>query len=213
MLFVKSALPRYGIASDGDHYCAIYRQGLEFKEQWFTDEASCLATIPTNSELIYAIPHQHIWRKILFLGEQYRQKDLLPQIIQILKQELPLPVEELSFDYQIQNLHNGVRLALFALRNTFSSALQSKQAIWDCELHCIARALLHLNHHPIEDIEQFYFPFNEQFFYFQTDGLHFSSKALSEKILSAETFEVTGNKKQLYLRALGASLWNGKASI
>lgn len=213
MLFSKSALPRYGIAFDGKNYCSIYRQNNNFQVQWFSDESSLLSSIPVNSEIVYAIPHQHIWRKVLFLSEQYPQKDLLPKIIQILKQELPLPLEEVYFDYQTQKLQNGIRLAVFALRSTFNTPFQSQQAIWDCELHCTARALLQLNNQSVKDIELFYFPFNNQFFNFQTDGIHFSPDIPQEKQLTMELADIPNEKKQLYLNALGASLWNGTASI
>lgn len=212
MLFAKPTIKRYGIAQNGKLFCLLCREP-DLSVQWFEDEQALLSALPAKAEIVYSLPHQHIWRKVLFLNEQYRKRDLHPQILRILSQELPLSIEEIRFDYHIQKIPSGIRLALFAIRNTFSTVLQSEKTIWDCELHCIARALLHLNQQSIENIEQFYFPFNGQFFNFQTDGVHFCSTAEPEKVLSADQLEIPADKQSLYLSALGASLWNGTASI
>lgn len=213
MLFAKSTPQRYGIASNGTHFCAVCFQNNALQVQWFDNEQQLIAAIPPTAEIVYSISHQHIWRKVLFLAKQYHNKNLLPQIIQILKQELPLAIEEVYFDYHIQHLTNGIRLSLFALRKNFAVPLQSRQTIWDCELHCIARALLHLNQQSFENIELFYFPLKTQFFHFQNDGVHFCSTADPAKSLTAHLPEIPNEQQSLYLSALGASLWNGTESI
>lgn len=212
MLFTKSKAERYGIAQANKLFCIVCSKS-KFSPLWIEDEQALQDAIPKNAEVVYAIPHQHIWRKVLFFSKNYRHKDLHSQIIRILSQELPLPIEEIRFDYQIQNMPNGIRLSLFALRNTFHTIFRSKQTIWDCELHCITRALLHQNNQSIENIEQFCFPLNQQYFYFQNDGIHFSSNLPAEKELLKNLEEIPVNKQSLYLSALGASLWNGTASI
>lgn len=203
---------QYGIAHNETNYCCANSSHIA----WFKEEKQLLAYLPHQARIIYALPHQHIWRKIFFLPHQNKQ-NLHAKILRLLEQELPLNLTEIYFDYYIQNTPQNLRVALFALRKNYSIQLAlnlSNEVIFDCELHCITRALLHLNQQPLENIEQFYFPYEQGYFSLQPSGMQFDTTLPEQsQLLQLTDSQYSKDEQQLYLKALGASLWNGLASI
>ncbi|AHG87015.1 hypothetical protein V5G99_06110 [Bibersteinia trehalosi] len=200
---------QYGIALNENCSCCV----TPSLTQWFETQHQLAEFLPIKCRVIYALPHQHIWRKIFFLPHLNKQ-NLHAKIVRLLKQELPLSLEEICFDYYIQPIAQSLRIALFALRKNYHTQLPlilSKDVIFDCELHCIARALLYLNQQDSAQIEQFYFPFEQQFFTLQNSGVQFYTTLPEQsQLLTFVNNSYRKDEQMLYLKALGASLWNGE---
>ncbi|MGX2950110.1 hypothetical protein ACWIUA_04260 [Ursidibacter sp. B-7004-1] len=145
--------------------------------------------------IVVPIPNHYIWQKTVYFPTHFNSQEQYKQVIQILKQALPIPVSQIYFDvksHQEEN-HNRIKTTIYALRKSYADPLLSKpNMILDNELFCYLRGVLFLNNSELqtESINQIH--------NIDIDKLSFPENTLDKK---------------LYLIALGASLWNGKASI
>lgn len=181
-------------------------------------QIDCFLTTTNPNSLCYALPYQHIWRKVCFFPTTYTPYQCHKRIIQLLRESLPISLSMLNFSYQTQITEQAIRISLFALRKGYSLPFHSQiQIKLDCELHCLARALHFLHQCPAEPDITYLYSFKDKFFAFENDGIHFYPNIPTDKayqLLSHEMLAEKGNtQSHLYLTALGASLWNGKALI
>ncbi|MGX3012793.1 hypothetical protein ACWIVY_02725 [Ursidibacter sp. B-7004-1] len=145
--------------------------------------------------IVVPIPNHYIWQKTVYFPTHFNSQEQYKQVIQILKQALPIPVSQIYFDvksHQEEN-HNRIKTTIYALRKSYADPFLSKpNMILDNELFCYLRGVLFLNNSELqtESINQIH--------NIDIDKLSFPENTLDKK---------------LYLIALGASLWNGKASI
>lgn len=159
--------------------------------------------------LIRAVSHHYIWRKRVLLPLVDSEQLIYKQVIQILEQELPLPIEQVYFDFKIkQQMEKQLtQITLFALRKAFADPLLSEYpTILDNETHCYWRGFHYLfpkleNHFLKIDSLNFQFNSNGLTLSEEDNGIDITTLDFPEKILSPH----------LYLSALGASLWNGTA--
>lgn len=166
-------------------------------------------------QLIQAIPNQHIWRKSLILPDLNSSLKIEQQAIQILKQSLPLDLSEIAFDYQVTPLESNhlYQMKLYALRK---SEMWEDNAILDCELHCLLRGIAYLSEIVGEDIDKYCYQFQDKFIQYKDQQLTIEKQNLTDNpVFNVETLSQSNDIPHFYpyLITLGASLWNGKASI
>lgn len=75
-----------------------------------------LAIENVKFRFISALSPHHIWYKSLLLPQQLNATECDQQCRFILEQELPVPLNELWFDYRTDNLKQGFKLELFAVK-------------------------------------------------------------------------------------------------
>lgn len=75
-----------------------------------------LATDKVKLRFISALSPHHIWYKSLLLPQQLNATECDQQCRFILEQELPIPLNELWFDYRTDCLKQGFKLELFAVK-------------------------------------------------------------------------------------------------
>lgn len=196
-----------GIAENESTYCLIYFEQAHPIVIWQTkpfDIQDLLQQAVKNSQnftIIRPIPYHYIWRKTLILPQDIEGISLQQQVLQTIKQELPIPLTEIYFD-TLQSLLNEqslIKIHIFALKKSYADPLLLKQnTILDCELHCYQRGLLYEDNE--NKIDQFQLH-NKQF-EFKNNGLEISP--LHHPI------SVEQEQRNLYLTALGAALWTAK---
>lgn len=180
-----------------------------------TEVTHFLQQTPFDYQLVQAISYQHIWRKSLILPDLTSSLKIEQQAIQILKQSLPLDLSEITFDYQVTPLEGNqlYQMKLYALRK---NEMWEGKAILDCELHCLLRAIVYLSEITQEDTEKYCYQFQDKFIQYKDQQLTIEKQNLTDKpVFDVETLSQTNDILHFYpyLIALGASLWNGKASI
>lgn len=106
----------YGISENAQYRCVVARQQDQSQLYWQASNTSLPESIRQSRNLIYALPHHTIWRKVLFFPANTAPTLVYAQIIRFLKQQLPLPLEEVCFDYHIQQVEQRQRVTLFVLR-------------------------------------------------------------------------------------------------
>lgn len=207
----------YGISENDEHICLVEYDQETYQTYRRKKPAELLSLPNENSRIIRAVPHYLIWRTVFFLPKSYTDEQIYPQVIRTLRQSLPLELNELQFDYQIQPLDNRLRIALFVIRKSALAAFNlMPHMIVDCELHCIARAIHHLNQVPMENISQYSYPFGKLYFQFSEEGLVISDIQPEDTHLISippPRFDDEIEDQLLYLKALGAALWNGTGLI
>lgn len=192
-----------GLSEDDSRYCLVHLQAetptILWQEKPYSAELLCQQAAGNlkNFTIIRPIPHHYIWRKSLFLAKQANQDIIYRQIIQVLKQELPITLEEIYFDYLLEPIaeSDSVRIVIYALRKNFAQPLMLNTAtILDCELHCAQRAL------------HFLYPEStENQYHFRGKTVQFKAH---EPIFSDASQGLGKNDDPLYLTALGAALWS-----
>lgn len=215
MLFSQSTTPlQYGLSENPYYTCLIGCQAQQICHiEWFEKDANPQIALPHKSVLITALPFHQIWRKVCFVPKNYPESLYHQKVIQILRQSLPVPLENLQFDYQIQPLEQQIRIAIFAFHQpeTIRHSLY-KGAIIDCELHCLIRAIHFLRKLSLTDLTPYCYPIAQRFARFKPDGLQlFDTPPDDVECLNITDGELPENTldKGLYLTALGAALWNG----
>lgn len=188
-------IPQIGISENADWRCFVWQANQQPESFWQQANEPLQAGLRQlqavgflqNFAIIRPVPAHYIWRKTVALPFISQPHFIYKQVIAILKQELPLPLEQVYFDFTAEAIPEQqlIKISLFALRKTFAEQfMTSHSTILDCENHCYARACDYLQLKPPEPID-----FNQ---------FHFSP-------------EIVDNA--LYLSALGACLWNGTISI
>ncbi|WP_150539141.1 pilus assembly protein PilM [Actinobacillus vicugnae] len=224
-LLKKSQKPYLVGMSENQHYrCFVvankqtnspeaYWQPKEVQSEFSLPQA---VEFPANFTLVRTIPFQYIWRKYLFLPISYHQDFIYRQILQVLRQELPLAIEDVNFDYQLFPLPNDgvVKIVVYALRKNYAnSLLVSPNTILDCELYCFIRGFNTLFDSDLAQQQRIYALQDK------TVQLTLKSIELGNDITQANCcitqLDLPDSIKDpfLYITALGASLWNGKESI
>lgn len=168
---------------------------------------------PKNSTFVRPVPFQYIWRKYLFLPLSYSQTMIYRQILQVLRQELPLALEDVYFDYQLFPLPNDglVRVLIYALRRNYADSLLIRpDTILDCELYCFVRGFNYLSTSELPQEDRIYAVKNKTF-RLTAKALEFSSD-FAQANCNVSRLELADSIQDpfLYITALGASLWNGK---
>lgn len=186
----------FGLAENEDYYCIVNAQTATPQLFWYPkpmDLPTLVATFNATfkkkknnarSKWIRPIPSAYIWKKTLPLIQEQDQNALFRLVIQTLKQELPLPIEAVYFDFYCQSekqteSKSSNQLHLFALRKAFADPyILNLDTILDSEQHCYQRGKDYLlqTQPSITDITEYPFP---------------------DTILVPE----------LYVLALGAALW------
>ncbi|MDG6358907.1 competence protein ComA [Glaesserella parasuis] len=198
--------------------CIVYFEQEQPHTFYFSSKVeadSFLQQFPFNYQLIQGISHQHIWRKTLILPELHSHLKQAEQIIRVLKQSLPLALSEVNIDYHITPLAEShlCQLNLYALRKSNSF---DPTAILDCELYCLLRAVGFLTKMTETQIMEHSFHVQDKFIHFQNQQLIVEKQNNSTKpIIEVDSLPQAQHFPHFYpyLIALGASLWNGKASI
>lgn len=216
-----------GLSEDEQYYCLVKNDAQKFRLFWQKKSERLETAIQKAIEkdatsepfiLVRAIPYQYIWRKTIFVSKKLDEIQLHRQVIQILKNEQPLAIELLNFDYQrLRSSNNNLdKITIYALNKNYAESLNQFNAILDCELHCYIRGIFHLN--PQYDNNFPCFSFKQKIIQFTESELLFP-QVESEACIHLADIAITDinmpsdNAKQLYCLALGASLWNGKALI
>lgn len=226
---VKKPLPTtvLGLSEDEQYYCLVKNEAKKFTAFWQQKSEGLemsiqkiieKATVNEPFTLVRPIPYQYIWRKTIFLAKKLDELQLHRQIIQILKNEQPLAIELLNFDYQRLPSSNSNldKITIYALNKNYGESLNQFNTILDCELHCYIRAIFHLN--PQFDNPFPSFSFKQKIVQFTESELLFPQIEPENYIhlsdISISDIDIPSDEaKQLYCLALGASLWNGKALI
>ncbi|MDP8078553.1 hypothetical protein [Phocoenobacter skyensis] len=234
-----------GISQDSHNFCVVVVKNQHIQTQWFQKEKTSLLDISvalqdkkSNICKIQAISDRFIWRKYLFFPDHYSNEMIYRQIIALLKKELPIPLEDIYFDYQImlQQSENVFRVLVYALKKSDSILMNDKKfVVLDSEYYCYQRGIHYLAELPLEEScrEQGYF-FKDRILQFKqaefcqtpitkASQITHCKRVLTlekmqnlEEIEGSEIVEVTLSENQqivdpyLYVIALGASLWNGK---
>lgn len=212
----KPIVRQYGLSENQDGYCLVSYFQDQIEVEWGKQTNELLKNLEPNSRLIYAVPAHMIWRKICFFPKHYDESLIYRKIIQILSQSLPIPLSELYFDYHIQILETRIRVALFALRQKdWTEKNSDRKAIFDCSYYCSLRAIHYLLNLPLENIEQYSYHIQHKFLQFKSDRLIICDSEIEQsQLLTLNSNEQEGIvSNDLYLQALGASLWNGSDLI
>ncbi len=198
--------------------CIVYFEQEQPHSFYFSSKVeadSFLQQFPFSYQLVQAVSYSHIWRKTLILPSLDSSLKIEQQTIQVLKQSLPLDLSEIAFDYQVTPLDSNqlYQIKLYALRK---SEMWEDKAILDCELHCLLRGIAYLSKITQEDIEKYCYQFQDKFIQYKDQQLTIEKQNLTDNpVFNVETLAQANDIPHFYpyLIALGASLWNGKASI
>ncbi|AAP95392.1 hypothetical protein A6046_04890 [[Haemophilus] ducreyi] len=136
-----------GLAENAEYYCVVYQNSDQIIADWhikpFNVQAWLTQTLPFDevATFIRPIPFSYIWRKYLFFPLNLDKNVLYRQLLHILRQELPLNLEEIYFDYQIFPLTDDrlQKVIVYAVRKHYADSLICMpNTILDCELLCFA---------------------------------------------------------------------------
>ncbi|QIW16674.1 hypothetical protein A4G20_10220 [Pasteurellaceae bacterium RH1A] len=226
----KPPLVQIGLSEDKDQFCLVKQEGGLTKTQWFEKKKVSADKLLQKMEgfkhgsvVVRAIPHQYIWRKYLLLPASQNHNLIYRQVIQQLKQDLPLKLEDIYFDYQITPLKNqGLQVIIYALAKGFANQFLTQPKLHlDCEWHCLQRAYHFLAQEKPKKPFATGYLFKNQILEFKTEQaglMPLKKEAYFERFY---TYQKSGfaneiqidimpdiTKPELYLTALGASLWN-----
>ncbi|MDH2999042.1 hypothetical protein A1D22_04090 [Pasteurellaceae bacterium LFhippo2] len=166
------------------------------------------------SQIVISTNYQYIWRKIVFVPLNYNQQMCYRQVIMTIEQNIPLSLNELFFDFHITAVETLQRISIFALRKQYVEPYLSyyPNSIIDCELHCFARGINYLNQQNSIECPSAFYKFKDIYFQFKYDELLIQQQKPPSDILSVQRFNLDSQipDPELYICALGASLWNGK---
>ncbi|TLU75263.1 competence protein ComA [Mannheimia varigena] len=216
-----------GLSEDEQYYCLVKNEAQKFHTFWQKKSNGIKISIQQFIEkvtankpfvLVRTIPYQYIWRKTIFMSKNLDEAQLHQQVIQILKNEQPLAIELLNFDYQRLPSSNSNlnKIIIYAINKNYAKSLDQHNCILDCELHCYIRTIFYLN--PQFNNKFPCFSFKQKIVHFTESELLFPQIEPEDCIyLSDLPFSdidtPSDEAKQLYFLAFGASLWNGKVLI
>lgn len=201
----------FGISEDEKSYCVVSFSPFETKPQtfrlakpldlnaWLALETEKIKAVKKGQKIVAVrpLPHSYLWRKYLVLPRQPHPDHYYRQLIQLFEQQLPLPLQDIYFDYLVEPLPDSphlVRMIAVAIKQPFADQLMlHSQTILDCELHCIKRAIRYLTQSPCDN------------FIYQAKSFKFEATALHINRLTTPQSEI---EDLLYLTALGAALWH-----
>ncbi len=205
-----------GIAEDETHYCIAYlvqEQPIVNFYPKSTALTEILATISGFSgkkkQIIRPVPYHYIWRKYLIQPINVDKETIFRQVIQTIKQELPISIDEVYFDYQTlpHKAQKVTQIIIYALRKRFAEQLLlDMDTVLDCELQCWQRGFHFFMQSPPQNGQNY--AFKEKFFTFKLTELSIQNEC-NENYLSLNDLTLPENvvSKEPYILALGACLW------
>lgn len=201
-----------GMSEDEQYRCLVWQENQQINVHW-QDKKEPL-DLPqavgyrTKFVIIRSIPDNYIWKKTLRLPLETNQEIRYKQIIQILKNELPLELEKIYFDYMIETdlVNKSQLIRIYSVRKNYAQQhLTLYPTILDSELFCYLRGITYLNPeyiHKIENIDDLILKNN-------TENIQIIDKNTQENLINLDDFLFPENtiNKHLYLLALGSTLW------
>ncbi|MGQ0287095.1 competence protein ComA [Pasteurellaceae bacterium 22721_9_1] len=112
-------------------------------------QSSLSTNLPIKLCFVTALlPHQ-IWQKSLILPHHLNEQECEHQCRYSLEKELPVPLDELWFDYTTTPLKQGLRLDIFAIRIQIAQQHLALFApleieVLDTAIHCLFKAIHYL---------------------------------------------------------------------
>lgn len=203
-----------GISEDESHYCVAYFEANQpivnfYPKSTALSEILASLTFIEKKQIVRPLPYYYIWRKYLIVPLINNQDTIFRHVIQTIKQELPISIEEVYFDYQVTHIptQDLTQIIIYALRKRFAEPLLlNNDTILDCELHCWQRTATYLmkkqpNTNPI-------YAFRGKYIEFKLNELSIQTNS-AEQYISIEDLHLPENviSKELYILALGAALW------
>ncbi len=216
---------QYGLSENDELYCLVKNAQGELSTFWFRKSHGSLADFlaqpgqySSKFTLIRPVAYPNIWRKYTVIPNGDEQA-VYRQVIQILTDELPVPVSELYFDYQteLDRSQNKLELAIFAMvKKVSDEMIINPNTYLDCEIYCYLRGVSHLLNTPKEHLNQHIYTVKNQIVEVKKSGLFISPKSphSAQPTMDLENiaFDSSVLNRELFIVALGASLWNGKTS-
>ncbi len=152
MLFhTKLQSNKLGLSQNEKFFCMVSIENQAICTKWYEKESHTLLDILNREKseicIIQSISDRFIWRKYLFFPSHYDRAMIYRQIIEVLKQELPVSIEEIYFDYQIalEQSDNVYRVIIYALiKNSETDFNGNRQIILDSEFYCYRRGVDYL---------------------------------------------------------------------
>ena len=219
LLNKKSSIPlKVGIAENNEYCCLVHFQDGQEHVIWQKKPIDLEVLIKQHfqssvlSHLIRPIPYQYIWRKHYVTANTHSQTTQHKQVLQMIKQELPIPLEEMYFDFTTTEIPNQSvkRVSIYALRKAFADPLIiNKQTVLDCELHCWQRGIHSLLNNEQQTPKMFNYVYQNKAFTFKENELIFCPE-IPEDAISLENLCLPSEviHPEIYVLALGAALWH-----
>lgn len=208
---------RFGLSENERFFCLIKLHEKEIVVEWLTKPCNiCDTSITSETVIVRPVPFHYIWRKYLFFPLEYSEQTVYRRIIRILRQELPLPLEDVYFDYVVQPLiEEGVlRVIVHVLRKSYADPLSmNKNTVLDCEIYCFARGFEYLRTDKKTEASFDTYTVKGKSFRFTLSALEINGGENIREDFSCLNLPQNVLDPYLYVTALGACLWNGKASI
>lgn len=216
---------QYGLSENDELYCLVKNAQGELSTFWYHKSQGTLTDFLAQPgqyfprfTLIRPVAYPNIWRKYTVIPNGDEQA-VYRHVIQILTDELPVPVSELYFDYQteLDPSQNKLELAIFAMVKKVSAAMLINQNTYlDCEIYCYLRGVSHLLNTPKKHLNQHIYTVKDQMIEVKKSGVVVSPKLPDSTKPTIDLdnieFDTSVLNRELFIVALGASLWNGKTS-
>ncbi|MDP8032873.1 hypothetical protein QJU43_00035 [Pasteurella atlantica] len=159
MLFqTKLQNKKLGLSQNEQYFCVVSIEDQVICTKWYEKDSNRLLDILKREKseicIIQSMSDRFIWRKYLFFPHYYNKAMIYRQIIEVLKQEVPVSIEEIYFDYQIalQESENIYRVIIYALiKNNETDFSLNKQMVLDSELYCYRRGIDYLVHQQLDN--------------------------------------------------------------
>lgn len=152
----------------------LWKNGINYECVWFDEENkpyfcyikepipldySSLFVISNQTEyclkFITAILPQKTWTKTLLLPEGLNSTECEQQCHFLLSQELPIPIEDIWFDYQSEQMKQGFKLTIFAIKKQIATDYISTYTplpidVLDCCINSLVRAFQYFTSNQLE---------------------------------------------------------------
>ncbi|WP_439256901.1 competence protein ComA [Lonepinella sp. BR2271] len=139
------------MAQKTPHFCRVESNAINEISTILFEQVSQQMEIqrPLSIQWVTAILPHKIWFKSLHLQEQLNQSECDQQCRYTLENELPIPLDELWFDYTTTQRKQGLRLDIFAVRQSVAQSLlihflPLKIKVLDTVVGCLYRAFSYL---------------------------------------------------------------------
>ncbi|QLB21114.1 hypothetical protein A6B43_06060 [Vespertiliibacter pulmonis] len=208
----KARALQIGMSEDEQYRCLIWQENQQINVHW-QDKKEPLDLLQavgyqTKFVIIRPIPDNYIWKRTLRLPLETNQEARYKQIIQILKNELPIELENIYFDYITETdlVNKSQLIRIYSLRKNYAKQhVTLYPTILDSELFCYLRGIKYLNPEYIYKIESI----DNLIVNNNTENIQIIDKNTQENLINLDNFLFPENtiNKYLYLLALGSTLW------